>query len=50
MFITHYSVYPSVGEALGAIGDPVVLALLKDYSQDPVIEVRTEHCSRFQLY
>ncbi|XP_070765344.1 deoxyhypusine hydroxylase [Enoplosus armatus] len=27
------------GEALGAIGDPVVLDLLKEYSQDPVIEV-----------
>lgn len=31
-----------VGEALGAIGDPVVLDLLRDYSQDPVIEVPTE--------
>lgn len=27
------------GEALGAIGDPMVLDLLKQYSQDPVIEV-----------
>lgn len=27
------------GEALGAIGDTVVLDLLKEYSQDPVIEV-----------
>ncbi|XP_037326345.1 deoxyhypusine hydroxylase [Pungitius pungitius] len=27
------------GEALGAIGDAVVLDLLKEYSQDPVIEV-----------
>lgn len=27
------------GEALGAIGDPVVLDLLKEYSQDRVIEV-----------
>ncbi|KAM4707443.1 deoxyhypusine hydroxylase [Discoglossus pictus] len=27
------------GEALGAIGDPKVLELLKEYSQDPVIEV-----------
>ncbi|KAF7650856.1 hypothetical protein LDENG_00119370 [Lucifuga dentata] len=27
------------GEALGAIGDPVVLDLLKEYSQDPVVEV-----------
>nr|XP_057930018.1 deoxyhypusine hydroxylase [Doryrhamphus excisus]XP_057930019.1 deoxyhypusine hydroxylase [Doryrhamphus excisus] len=27
------------GEALGAIGDPSVLDILKDYSQDPVIEV-----------
>lgn len=27
------------GEALGAIGDSVVLDLLKEYSQDPVIEV-----------
>ncbi|XP_029004169.1 deoxyhypusine hydroxylase isoform X2 [Betta splendens] len=27
------------GEALGAIGDPRVLDLLKEYSQDPVIEV-----------
>ncbi|XP_070817541.1 deoxyhypusine hydroxylase [Chaetodon trifascialis] len=27
------------GEALGAIGDPVVLDLLKEYSEDPVIEV-----------
>ncbi|KAM3875908.1 deoxyhypusine hydroxylase [Diretmus argenteus] len=27
------------GEALGAIGDHVVLELLKEYSQDPVIEV-----------
>ncbi|TWW57408.1 Deoxyhypusine hydroxylase [Takifugu flavidus] len=30
------------GEALGAIGDPVVLDLLKEYSQDPVIEVRIQ--------
>lgn len=29
----------SLGEALGAIGDPVVLDLLKEYRQDPVIEV-----------
>uniref|UniRef100_A0A087YGB0 deoxyhypusine monooxygenase n=1 Tax=Poecilia formosa TaxID=48698 RepID=A0A087YGB0_POEFO len=27
------------GEALGAIGDSVVVELLKEYSQDPVIEV-----------
>ncbi|KAG9471680.1 hypothetical protein GDO78_013795 [Eleutherodactylus coqui] len=27
------------GEALGAIGDPAVLELLKAYSQDPVVEV-----------
>ncbi|KAL1022913.1 hypothetical protein UPYG_G00034130 [Umbra pygmaea] len=27
------------GEALGAIGNPVVLDLLKEYSEDPVIEV-----------
>ncbi|KAM3938910.1 deoxyhypusine hydroxylase [Leptodactylus fuscus] len=27
------------GEALGAIGDPEVLELLKEYSRDPVIEV-----------
>uniref|UniRef100_H3CCH9 Deoxyhypusine hydroxylase n=1 Tax=Tetraodon nigroviridis TaxID=99883 RepID=H3CCH9_TETNG len=27
------------GEALGAIGDPAVLDLLKEYSQDPVVEV-----------
>ncbi|XP_053311845.1 deoxyhypusine hydroxylase-like [Spea bombifrons] len=27
------------GEALGAIGDPEVLDLLKEYSEDPVIEV-----------
>nr|XP_046247041.1 deoxyhypusine hydroxylase [Scatophagus argus]XP_046247042.1 deoxyhypusine hydroxylase [Scatophagus argus]XP_046247043.1 deoxyhypusine hydroxylase [Scatophagus argus] len=27
------------GEALGAIGDPVVLDLLKEYSDDPVMEV-----------
>ncbi|XP_076578849.1 deoxyhypusine hydroxylase [Chaetodon auriga] len=27
------------GEALGAIGDPVVLDLLKEYSEDPIIEV-----------
>ncbi|KAM7388811.1 hypothetical protein PAMP_024958 [Pampus punctatissimus] len=27
------------GEALGAIGDSVVLDLLKEYSQDPVVEV-----------
>lgn len=40
-------VYPPVGEALGAIGDPVVLDLLRDYSQDPVIEVPTERGSRF---
>lgn len=44
------TVCPSVGEALGAIGDPVVLDLLKDYSRDPVIEVQTEDCSRFELY
>lgn len=30
----------SLGEALGAIGDPVVLDLLKKYRQDPVVEVR----------
>lgn len=30
----------SLGEALGAIGDPVVLPLLKEYSKDPVIEVQ----------
>lgn len=30
----------SAGEALGAIGDSAVLDLLKEYSQDPVIEVR----------
>lgn len=40
-------VYPSAGEALGAIGDPVVLDLLRDYSRDPVIEVHTQHCSTF---
>lgn len=28
-----------VGEALGAIGDLVVLNLLKEYSHDPFIEV-----------
>lgn len=28
-----------VGEALGAIGDSAVLDLLKEYSQDPFIEV-----------
>lgn len=33
----------SLGEALGAIGDPVILDLLKEYSQDPVIEVGTKH-------
>ncbi|KAG7280747.1 hypothetical protein CRUP_037677 [Coryphaenoides rupestris] len=27
------------GEALGAIGDPVVLPILEEYSKDPVIEV-----------
>lgn len=35
------NVCPSVGEALGAIGDPAVLDLLKEYSQDPVVEVGT---------
>ncbi|XP_014882177.1 deoxyhypusine hydroxylase isoform X1 [Poecilia latipinna] len=30
------------GEALGAIGDSVVVELLKEYSQDPVIEVGTQ--------
>lgn len=33
----------SLGEALGAIGDPVVLDLLKEYSEDPVVEVGIEH-------
>lgn len=28
------------GEALGAIGDPEVLEILKQYSTDPVVEVR----------
>jgi hypothetical protein len=28
------------GEALGAIGNPEVLELLKQYSTDPVVEVR----------
>lgn len=28
-----------VGEALGAIGNPKVLDLLKQYSEDPVVEV-----------
>lgn len=28
-----------LGEALGAIGDPVVLDLLREYVHDPVIEV-----------
>lgn len=36
-----HSVCLSLGEALGAIGDSVVLDLLKEYSQDPVIEVGT---------
>lgn len=31
-------IHPS-GEALGAIGNPGVLDILKRYSQDPVIEV-----------
>lgn len=31
--------FPS-GEALGAIGDPVVLDLLREYVKDPVVEVR----------
>lgn len=30
------------GEALGAIGDPEVLEILKQYSTDPVVEV-TQH-------
>lgn len=38
-----------VGEALGAIGDSVVLNLLKEYSQDPVIEVRAYHKTCLQL-
>lgn len=28
-----------LGEALGAIGDPEVLDILKQYSTDPVVEV-----------
>lgn len=32
-------IHPS-GEALGAIGNPGVLDILKRYSQDPVVEVR----------
>jgi len=32
-------IFASVGEALGAIGDPVVLPILEEYSKDPVIEV-----------
>lgn len=32
-------IHPS-GEALGAIGKPDVLDILKRYSQDPVVEVR----------
>lgn len=45
-----------VGEALGAIGDSAVLDLLKEYSQDPVIEVRAYHkiclklTTRFSFY
>lgn len=31
----------SSGEALGAIGNPEVLDLLKQYVTDPVVEVRT---------
>lgn len=38
------SVSLSAGEALGAIGDPAVLELLKEYSQDPVIEVGVPQC------
>lgn len=33
-----------VGEALGAIGNPKVLELLKQYSKDPVIEVPQNTC------
>lgn len=36
--IPSYSI-PVLGEALGAIGNPTVLDLLKQYSEDPVIEV-----------
>ena len=32
-------VFASLGEALGAIGDPEVLPILEEYSKDPVIEV-----------
>ena len=28
------------GEALGAIGDPEALAILEQYSKDPVVEVK----------
>lgn len=45
LFVT-VNVYPSVGEALGAIGDPAVLDLLEDYSQDPVVEVQTVQTGR----
>lgn len=31
------------GEALGAIGDPEVLEILKQYSTDPVVEVTHRH-------
>lgn len=38
--ITNPCCLVSSGEALGAIGNPEVLGLLKQYSTDPVIEVR----------
>lgn len=37
--LDYILVHPS-GEALGAIGNPDVLDVLKRYSQDPVVEVR----------
>lgn len=41
--VHHTFVCTSPGEALGAIGDPSVLDLLKEYSQDPVVEVKDLH-------
>ena len=38
-FLGRCPLWPCAGEALGAIGIPKVLDVLREYSSDPVIEV-----------
>lgn len=46
--MNYFTLFLFLGEALGAIGDPSVLDLLKEYSQDPVIEVEPTTCPHGQ--